>query len=140
MKKFCEAVGKDRPLTTIYGGLTGIACFGPKAVDAFVLPIAVPYWEAWEKTLDTTDVLRVRSEIQHCETAMLVSCPEFCWYFPRFPSHLSFLQTALAVYLQGTSIDEQAERATEVGDLEEAFGDRLVKLRNAADDYSMCFI
>ena len=94
-------MGKDRPLTTIYGGMTGIACFGPKAVDAFVLPIAVPYWEAWEKTLDATDVLRVRSEIQHCQTAMLVSCPVFCWYLPRDPSHLSFLSDGPGSLLAG---------------------------------------
>ena len=57
LKKLCEAIGDDRPLTTIFGGLVGISMFGPKAVDAFVLPLAIHYGNAWAAALDKTSGL-----------------------------------------------------------------------------------
>lgn len=47
--------------------------FGPKAVDAFVLPLAIHYGNAWAAALDKTSGLIPRFEIQQCEQAMLVS-------------------------------------------------------------------
>lgn len=73
LKKLCEAIGEDRPLTTVYGGLVGIAFFGPKAVDAFVLPVAISYWTSWAEMLDKSDDLLARCEIEQCQQAMLVS-------------------------------------------------------------------
>lgn len=118
LKKLCEAIGDDRPLTTIYGGLVGIALFGPKAVDAFVLPVAIHYWNAWGAALDKTGGLLARCEIQECQQAML---------------------NALGVFLQGASLGEQADRIS-MEDLEEALGDQLVPLRNEPNEYAMCFI
>jgi transcription initiation factor TFIID subunit 6 len=46
-----QALRPDRPLPTQYGGIVGISLFGPRAVDAFLLPIAREYWERWEREL-----------------------------------------------------------------------------------------
>lgn len=72
LKKLCEAVGEDRPMTTIYGGLVGIGFFGSKAVDSFILPVAIRYWNEWSQTLDATKDLSARAEIQECQHALLV--------------------------------------------------------------------
>lgn len=73
LKKLFEAIGDDRPLPTVYGGLIAIAFFGPKAVDAFVIPLVVQYWNEWAMSLDKTTNLLARCEIQQCQQAMLVS-------------------------------------------------------------------
>jgi transcription initiation factor TFIID subunit 6 len=46
-----QALRPDRPLPTQYGGMVGISLFGPRAIDAFLLPIAREYWEHWEGEL-----------------------------------------------------------------------------------------
>ena len=91
LKKLCEAIGDDRPLTTIYGGLVGIALFGPKAVDAFVLPVAIHYWNAWGAALDKTGGLLARCEIQECQQAMLVRFLCVDDYFILHPPNSSVL-------------------------------------------------
>jgi TAF6 C-terminal HEAT repeat domain len=73
LKKLFEAIGDDRPLPTIYGGLVAIAFFGPKAVDAFVVPLAIRYWNEWAASLDKTTSFLARFEIQQCQQAILVS-------------------------------------------------------------------
>mmetsp|Transcript_12701 Transcript_12701/g.21137 ORF Transcript_12701/g.21137 Transcript_12701/m.21137 type:complete len:421 (+) Transcript_12701:82-1344(+) len=118
LKKLCEAIGEDRPLTTVYGGLVGVALFGPKAVDAFMLPVAIHYWTSWAATLDKADDLLIRCEIQQCQQAML---------------------NAVGVFLQGASHGEQANRIS-MEELEDAFGDQLVPLRNEPNEYAMSFI
>jgi hypothetical protein len=72
LKKLFEAIGYDRPLPTMYGGLVAIAFFGPKAVDAFVIPAVIRLWNEWAASLDKTTSLLARSEIQQCQQAMLV--------------------------------------------------------------------
>merc|ERR1712194_674839 len=48
-----QALRVDRPLATQYGGIVGISLFGPRAVDAFLLPLAQEYWERWEGELQS---------------------------------------------------------------------------------------
>ncbi len=48
-----QALRRDRPLATQYGGIVGISLFGPRAIDAFILPLAREYWECWEEELRT---------------------------------------------------------------------------------------
>lgn len=43
-----QALRPDRPLVTQYGGIVGLSYFGPRIVDAFILPIAREYWERYE--------------------------------------------------------------------------------------------
>mmetsp|Transcript_28047 Transcript_28047/g.42438 ORF Transcript_28047/g.42438 Transcript_28047/m.42438 type:complete len:440 (-) Transcript_28047:1331-2650(-) len=133
LKTLCEAIGEDRPLTTVYGGLIGIACFGPRAVDAFVLPISIDYWNLWSSKLEKSTELINRCEIQRCQQALL---------------------TALSVFLQGTNLQEQAARLPSLPGaskdidvdtvshraLEDAFGDQLIPLRNEENEYNLCFV
>lgn len=57
----------------------GISMFGPRAVDAFLLPLAREYWEKWETELkkvvsisDKSDVTK-EYELHMCQQALLVS-------------------------------------------------------------------
>lgn len=73
-----QALRLDRPLPTQYGGIVGISLFGPKAVDAFLLPLASEYWETWEAELKQVTMKDKRDatkeyEIHMCQQALLVS-------------------------------------------------------------------
>ena len=72
LKTLCEATASDKPLTTVYGGIVGISLFGPKAVDAFLLPLMLPYWEKWDKALSGNVSQEELTELQHCQEALLV--------------------------------------------------------------------
>ena len=50
----CEATAADKPLPTIFGGIVAITMFGPKAIDAFLLPLTVPYFKKWDASLETS--------------------------------------------------------------------------------------
>lgn len=74
-----QALRLDRPLTTQYGGIVGISLFGPRAVDAFLLPLAREYWEKWDAELkqviackEKRDVMK-EYELHMCQQALLVS-------------------------------------------------------------------
>lgn len=79
-----QALRIDRPPPTQYGGIVGISLFGPRAVDAFLLPLARAYWERWEMDLMAVakfgegggDALR-EYELSMCQQALLVS---WCLY------------------------------------------------------------
>jgi len=72
LKTLCEATAADKPLPTIFGGIVGVMLFGPKAVDAFLLPLVIPYFTQWEESLKTVDDLEKRQELQECQQAILV--------------------------------------------------------------------
>jgi transcription initiation factor TFIID subunit 6 len=74
LRTLCDAAGADKSLATQYGGFVGITLFGPKAINAFLLPLAMDYWNQWEKKLDETNDLEQRLELQMCKQAMLVRC------------------------------------------------------------------
>jgi hypothetical protein len=74
LRTLCDAAGVDKSLATQYGGFVGITLFGPKAINAFLLPLAMDYWNQWEKKLDETNDLEQRLELQMCKQAMLVRC------------------------------------------------------------------
>jgi hypothetical protein len=46
--------GDDKRLPTIFGGIVAITVFGPKAIDAFLLPLTVPYFKKWDASLETS--------------------------------------------------------------------------------------
>ena len=85
VKTLCEAMGPDKPLTTQYGGIVGISLFGPKAVDAFILPLATLYWNKWESVLQTiehdNDDHELKLELQQCQRALLVRMVFICYPF-----------------------------------------------------------
>jgi transcription initiation factor TFIID subunit 6 len=116
----CEAIGPDKSLPTQFGGIVGITLFGPKAINAFVLPLALEYWEQWQEALahQVTD-LQQRTDLQMCQQAML---------------------NALGVFL-GPS-NQVAPELVNMGwkDLEETFGDQLTMLSTHESEYTVCFV
>jgi len=131
LEQLHEAIVNNRPLTTVYGGLIGLSFFGAKAVDAFVLPLAIGYWNLWTKKLEKTSDMIDRCEIQNCQQAMLI---------------------ALGVYLRAATLDERALKLQNLKGtyedidvmpqraLEESMGDQIIPLRNEAEQYNLCFI
>lgn len=72
MKTLCEAVAASKPLSTQFGGIAALTLFGPKTVDAFLLPLIIPYYDHWETALGSCPPLPQQVELQHCQQAMLV--------------------------------------------------------------------
>ncbi len=115
----------DNDLGRWYGGIVGITKFGPKTVDAFILPL-VGHWGIWEKVLEdsssksTAHVSQeVRFALQRCQDALL---------------------QAMAVFLGSVAEKEQSKRI-DGEKLFHVFGDRLVPLQtNVISEYSTCFI
>ncbi len=120
LRKLCEAISPDKPLTTQFGGIVGITFFGPKAINAFVLPLVVGYWQQWQEALalELMD-LEQRMDVQMCQQATL---------------------NALGVFL-GPS-NKEAPEAMDMGwdELEDTFGDQLVLLSTNETEYALCFI
>ena len=108
------------PLTTQYGGLVGISRFGPKAVDAFLLPLATPYWTRWEDALQASQDNDVagRFEIQQCQRALLY---------------------ALASFMRSVTAEEQSQRV-DWNAMSDVFGERLIPLRAEPSEYVDCFV
>lgn len=72
LKTLCAATTADKPLPTMFGGIVGVTFFGPKAVDAFLLPLVIPYFTRWSQEEATTQDLVRRIELQECQQAILV--------------------------------------------------------------------
>lgn len=108
------------PLTTQYGGLVGISRFGPKAIDAFLLPLATPYWTRWEEALEASrgDDIVGRFEIQQCQRALL---------------------DGLASFMKSVSPEEQSERV-DWDAMSDVFGERLIPLRPEPSEYIDCVV
>ncbi|KAL7536342.1 hypothetical protein ACHAXR_007099 [Thalassiosira sp. AJA248-18] len=115
-----QALRVDRPLATQYGGIVGISLFGPRAVDAFLLPLAKEYWERWEGELQklpnaengTRDVGR-EYELNMCQQALL---------------------NAMQIFMQNVTPGEQAKRV-DIGTFMDVFGERLIPMRPDLTDY-----
>jgi len=134
-----QALRVDRPLATQYGGIVGISLFGPRAVDAFLLPLAREYWERWEGELhrltnvdvddDNATVEDNNSnngekkkkkrdvgreyELQMCQQALL---------------------DAVQIFVQNVTPVEQAKRV-DIGTFADVFGERLIPMRPDVTDY-----
>ena len=68
----CEATSANKPLPTIFGGIVTITLFGSKAVDAFLLPLIIPYFKIWDASLETTHNLGRQMELHYCQQAIMV--------------------------------------------------------------------
>lgn len=116
----CGATSPDRCLPTQYGGIVGISLFGPRAIGAFLLPIALKYWKAWEMALVETDNLAQRLEIQMCQNAVL---------------------DALEIFLSQDESDTFENMDIHWGDLVETFGDQVVPMLGGRSmGYLSCII
>ena len=120
LRTLCEALTPDMPLTTQYGGIVGISRFGPKAVDAFLLPLATSYWIRWEEVLKAGayDDVSGRFEIQQCQRALL---------------------EGLASFMQSVSPEEQSERVDWEA-MSDVFGEKLIPLRAEPSEYVDCVV
>jgi len=127
-----QALRMDRPLGTQYGGIVGISLFGPRAIDAFLLPLVQEYWECWEKELEaltnnnndgkkkksaSRDVER-ENELTMCQQALL---------------------NAMQIFLQNVVPGEQGKRV-DVDTLVNVFGERLIPMQMEFTDYMMAVI
>jgi len=119
LKTLSDAIGPSRSLSTRYGGLMAITFFGPKAINAFVLPLALEYWNKSESMLSKCNNLEQRMEIHMFEQAIL---------------------NALGVFLGPTNRDAPEAMGIEWEELEDTFGDRLVMLSTNEAEYTTCFI
>ena len=120
LRTLCEALSPDMPLTTQYGGIVGISRFGPKAVDAFLLPLATSYWTRWEEALKASayNDINGRFELQQCQRALL---------------------EGLALFMLSVSPEEQSERV-DWDAMSEVFGERLIPLRPEPSEYIDCLV
>jgi len=119
LKTLSDAIGPNRSLSTRYGGLVAITFFGPKAINAFVLPLALEYWNTSESMILNCTDLEERMEIHMFEQAIL---------------------NALGVFLGPTNRDAPEAMGMEWEELEDTFGDRLVMLCTNETEYATCFI
>lgn len=118
LRTLCDATGPDKALATQYGGIVAISLFGPKAVDAFLLPVVPEYWQKWDDALKTTTDLNQRTELHMCQQAVL---------------------NAFGVFLRRVSYVEQNSRIS-WPELEDTFGDLLVASLGDETEYSTCFL
>lgn len=98
----------------------GITFFGPKAINAFLLPLVQDYWQQWQEALahELTDLER-RMDVQMCQQATL---------------------NALGVFLGPSNKEAPEAMDIEWEELEETFGDQLVLLSTNETEYALCFI
>ena len=119
LRTLCDAAAPDKCLPTQYGGFVAITLFGSKAINAFLLPLALDYWNTWEKTLDVTTNLNERMELQMCQQAVL---------------------DALGVFLMAPDMEMPENARVKWHDLEATFGDRLVMTSSEETEYVQCLI
>ena len=129
-----QALRPDRPAATQYGGITALGLFGPRAVDAFLLPAAGGYWERWEKEMDGLSRKSKSGEGGKKRDARAAAVRE---------DELSMCQQAMLdamrVFLQEVSVAEQAGRVS-VGSLSDVFGERLIPMQTERSDYMLCVL
>jgi len=126
IKSHVEALAPGRPLASQFGGIVGITAFGPKTIEAFLLNVAVSYWDKWRA--DEEKLIKIRNgaagellyEIRQCQTALL---------------------NALGVYVaQGGSLYEQVnDMDTEA--FTDRFGEKLIPFQydEMGYSYGSCF-
>ena len=145
-----ETISPEKTLTTRFGGITAISLFGPKAVDAFLLPVATEFWQSWETTLTNKAIKEEeRVQLQQCQQALMVSNGFYpltvSWRKCSFPfnqisfSLLLFKQSALSVFFKSVNPSEIVLRL-ERNAFVDTFGERLIPLQNEPADYTMCFV
>lgn len=113
----CKAL--DGSLPGRYGGLVAIAHFGCRTIDAFLLPVVLYSWTAWEQELEKADLsAELELEIHMCQQAVL---------------------TGISTFLRETSVADKASRLANC-DLEDVLADRMIIISGDETEYSMCFV
>lgn len=96
-----------------------MSLFGPKAINAFVLPLALDYWKQWNDDLSRVSGLETRMEVHMCQQATL---------------------SALCVFLGSENQEAPESMGITWDSLEETFGDSLVILSCNNTEYTMSFV
>lgn len=123
LRTLCEAISPaNDSYSSRYGGMVAISLFGPKAIDAFILPTALENWKRWEEELSeqqSSDDIQTL-EIQMCMRALL---------------------DAIGVYWRGVLPDDKANEL-DWDDFVDTLADRWVVFLNdeESDEYASCFI
>ena len=141
-----QALRPDRPLVTQYGGIVGLSYFGPRIVDAFILPIAREYWVRYEDErrklvasmggslgdaatatlgvatattkMKKRDIIEREYELTMCQVALL---------------------DAIQVFMMGVSPGEQSRRV-DITTFADVFGERLIPMQPDLTVYTMAII
>lgn len=117
LRALCQAL--DGSLPSRYGAMAAITLFGCRAIDAFLLPVVLDSWVAWEEELQQPNIaVDMEMEIHMCQQAAL---------------------TGISTFLRGASAFEKAARLADL-DLEDVLADRLVFLSGDETEYNMCFV
>mmetsp|Transcript_14639 Transcript_14639/g.23973 ORF Transcript_14639/g.23973 Transcript_14639/m.23973 type:complete len:526 (-) Transcript_14639:70-1647(-) len=125
-----QALRMDRPLATQYGGIVGISLFGPRAVDAFLLPVAQEYWECWEGELQK---LLVKNESCSGEDGGVVGKRDV-WREYELHMCQQALLDAVAIFMRGVTPAEQAKRV-DIESFSDVFGERLIPMQSEPTEY-----
>ena len=108
LKTFVQAIDiRTKPSSTIYGGIIGITTFGPKAIDAFLIPIAAFYYKVWDHMLlqeeEKDDPIAIL-QLQYCQYAIL---------------------SAVGIFLQHCTLLEK-QSVIDLYEFKDVFGEKLI--------------
>ena len=127
LRTLCQALEMDdhHSLSSRYGGIVAITLFGNRAIDAFILPLIMDCWDAWEDELRTTSSSSSESGLLEMEITM-------CQYA---------VLNSLGTFLRSATLDERAERLISLNMNDILGDDRMILLTSDYDDeYNMCFV
>jgi transcription initiation factor TFIID subunit 6 len=146
-----QALRKDRPLPTQYGGIVGISLFGPRAIDAFILPLAREYWECWEEELRTlsaisstttssTDIPDSHGDDNAATTPEVIQQRtkkrRILAEGREYELHMCqrALLSAVQIFMQNVTNAEKSKRV-DIRLLMDVFGERLIPMQPDITDY-----
>ena len=139
-----QALRLDRPYATQYGGIVGISLFGPRAIDAFILPLAREYWECWEEELrmlratvaadnghdgETTPEGKQRRNEKRKKRRRDVEGKEYELHMCQ-----RALLSAMQIFMQNVTHAEKAKRV-DICAFMDVFGERLIPMQPDLTDY-----
>ena len=145
-----QALRPDRPLVTQYGGIVGLSYFGPRIVDAFILPIAREYWERYEderRNLVASCMGGSLGDAATTATTLGVATTTTTKMKKRDiierEYELTMCQVALLdaiqVFMMGVSPGEQSRRV-DITTFADVFGERLIPMQPDLTVYTMAII
>jgi len=123
-----QALRVDRPLATQYGGIVGISLFGPRAVDAFLLPVAQEYWECWDGEL------KALMKNTNGGSGGVVVGKRDVWREYELHMCQQALLDAVAIFMRGVTPGEQAKRV-DIESFSVVFGERLIPMQPEPTEY-----
>lgn len=139
-----QALRLDRPYATQYGGIVGISLFGPRAIDAFILPLAREYWECWVEELrmlrttiaadnghdgDTTPEGSQQRNEKGKKRRRDVEGREYELHMCQ-----RALLSAMQIFMQNVTHAEKAKRV-DIRAFMDVFGERLIPMQPDLTDY-----